>query len=105
MLALLSFSWQHVNQIVGQVRKMDLEEPRKEQYVAVFLLAAATRLRCGELFALRGNDIDFKAGTILVDESADQQTYQLGPSKNAAAYRTVLLADIHTPVGVHNETL
>jgi Phage integrase family len=59
----------------------------------VFVLAAATGLRCGELFALRLNDVDFKAGTIRVDESADQRTYKIGPCKNAAAYRTVLLAD------------
>lgn len=45
------------------------------------------------MFALRVNDIDFKAGTIRVDESADQRTYKVGPCKNAAAYRTILLAD------------
>ena len=28
-----------------------------------------------------------------VDESADQRTYIIGPFKNVAAYRTVLLAD------------
>src|SRR5207248_10533947 len=33
------------------------------------------------------------AGTIRVDESADQRTYIIGPCKNVAAYRTVLLAD------------
>jgi hypothetical protein len=32
-----------------------------------------------------------RAGTIRVDESADQRTYKIGPCKNAAAYRTVLL--------------
>lgn len=59
----------------------------------VFVLAAATGLRCGELFALRLNDIDFKAVTIRVDESADQRTYIIGPCKNVAAHRTVLMAD------------
>ncbi len=73
--------------------KLDVDEARKRRYATVFLLAAATGLRCGELFALRVNDIDFKAGTIRVDESADQRTYKIGPCKNAAAYRTVLLAD------------
>jgi integrase len=58
-----------------------------------FVLAAATGLRCGQLFVLRLNDVDFKAGTIRVDESADQRTYKIGPCKNAAAYRTVLLVD------------
>jgi len=75
------------------VYKLDVDEARKRRYATVFLLAAATGLRCGELFALRVNDIDFKAGTIRVDESADQRTYKIGPCKNAAAYRTVLLAD------------
>ena len=42
---------------------------------------------------MRLDDVDFKAGTIRVDESADQRTYKIGPCKNAAAYRTVLLAD------------
>ena len=44
-------------------------------------------------FALRINDLDFKAGTVRVDESADQRTYVIEPCKNVAAYRTVLLAD------------
>jgi integrase len=39
------------------------------------------------------DDVDFQAGAIRVDESADQRTYVIGPCKNAAAYRTVLLAD------------
>ena len=59
----------------------------------MFLLAAASGLRCGELFALKVDDIDFRAGTIRVDESLDQRTYTMGPCKNAAAYRTVVLAD------------
>jgi integrase len=42
---------------------------------------------------LRLNDVNFKAGTIRVNESADQRIYKVGPCKNAAAYRTVLLAD------------
>lgn len=36
---------------------------------------------------------DFQSQTIRVDESADQRTYTVGPCKNAAAYRTVLLTD------------
>jgi integrase len=49
----------------------------------VFVLAAATGLRCAELFALRLNDVDFRAGTIRVGESADQRTCKIGPCKNA----------------------
>ncbi len=39
------------------------------------------------------NDIDFKTGTVRIDESADQRFYKIGLCKNASAYRTVLLAD------------
>ena len=89
----ISFSWQEAKQIAAEVHRLDVDQTRKERYFTVFILAAATGLRCGELFALRLNDVDFRAGTIRVDESADQRTYKIGPCKNAAAYRTVLLAD------------
>ncbi len=90
----VSFSWSEAKQIASAVRKLDgLDESRKDVYSMAFFLASATGLRCGELFALRVDDIDFKAGTIRVDESVDQRTYTIGPCKNAAAYRTVLLAD------------
>jgi integrase len=46
---------------------------------------------------LKINDIDFKASTVRVDESSDQRTNgNIGPCKNAAAYRTVVL---HGPEG------
>jgi integrase len=89
----ISFSWLQAKQIAEQVHKLDVDYARKERYATVFLVASATGLRCGELFALKLNDIDFKAGTVRVDESADQRTYIIGPCKNAAAYRTILLAD------------
>jgi integrase len=89
----ISFSWLQAKEIVEQVHMLRVGDARKERYATVFILAAATGLRCGELFALRLNDIDFKAGTIRVDESADQRTYKIGPCKNVAAYRTILLAD------------
>jgi integrase len=93
----VSFSWADSKRVAHAIRKLErLDETRKETYATVFILAAATGLRCGELFALKLNDIDFKAGTIRVDESSDQRTYTIGPCKNAAAYRTVVLAD---PVG------
>jgi len=60
-----------------------------------FILAAATGLRCGELFALRVNDIDFKSGTIRVNESANQRTHKIGPCKNTATYwRRILSTDV-----------
>lgn len=86
----VSFSWDDAKRIAEAVRKLDdLDEPRKNSYAMAFLLASATGLRCGELFALRVNDVDFKVHTIRVDESVDQRTYTIGP----AAYRVVLLAD------------
>lgn len=90
----VSFSWSDSKRIADAVRKLDVDETRRNSFAIAFILAAATGLRCGELFALRVNDIDFKAGTIRVDESLDQRTYAIGPCKNAAAYRMVVLADV-----------
>jgi integrase len=89
----ISFSWQQSKQIAGQVRKLGLDDAVKERDAMAFILAAASGLRCGELFALRMNDLDFRANTIRVDESVNQWTGGIGPCKNAAAYRTVALAD------------
>lgn len=89
----VSFAWPEVKQIAGEVYKLDVDDMLKERHATLFILAAASGLRCAELFALRINDVDFKAGTIRVDESADQRTYIIGPCKNVAAYRTVLMAD------------
>ena len=56
---------------------------------------ALAALRIGELLEKPPAQCiqDFKAGTIRVDESADQRTYLIEPCKKVAAYRTVLLAD------------
>ena len=90
----VSFSWQHAKGIAAHVRKQNWNDERKEQYATLFLLASASGLRFGELVALRPNDINFKAKTIRVDESSDQRNAgKIGPCKNVAAYRTVLLAD------------
>ena len=90
----ISFSWAGAKRIADAVRRLEgLDEARRNSYSTAFLVASATGLRCGELFALRVNDVDFKAGTIRIDGSVDQRTYTIGPCKNAAAYRTVLLAD------------
>jgi integrase len=60
--------------ITSCIRSLDgLGDARREQYSTLFLLAAASGLRSSELFALRGNDVDFKAGTVRVDESSDQR--------------------------------
>jgi integrase len=90
----VSFSWQQSKQIAEQVRKLDgLEDAVKERDAMAFILASASGLRCGELFALRMKDINFQADTIRVDESVNPCTGTVGPCKNAAAYRTILLAD------------
>jgi len=91
----VSFSWTDAEKIAEHVRKMDgLGDSRREQYATLILLAAASGLRCSELLALRGNDLDFNASTIIVDEASDQRTSgKIGECKNSAAYRTVLLAD------------
>lgn len=90
-----SFSWDQAEKIAGHIRTMDtLGATRKEQYATLFLLAAASGLRTGELLALKGDDVDFAASAIRVDESSDQRgNGKIGPCKNATAYRTVLLLD------------
>jgi len=90
----VSFSWEQTKKIAAQVRKLDLDARRKEQYSTLFILASGSNMRCSELFALKPNDMDFKAGTIRVDESSDQRNKgKIGPCKNVAAYRTILLHD------------
>lgn len=89
----VSFSWDDAKRIADAIRKLDtLDDSRKSAYATVFLLAAATGLRCGELFALRVDDVDFREGTIRVDESVDRR-YAIGECKNTAAYRTVVITD------------
>ena len=91
-----SFSWAQAEQISNRVRTLDgLGTARREQYATLILLAGASGLRSSELLALKGDDIDFRAGTIRVDESSDQRSNgTIGPCKNAAAYRTVVLRDV-----------
>jgi len=89
----MSFSWDDSKRVVRAVLKLDsLDDTRKQTYATAFLLAAATGLRCGELFALKVDDVDFRGNTIRVDESVDRM-HTVGPCKNAAAYRTVVLND------------
>jgi integrase len=90
----VSFSWSDATRIAKAVRKLDgLDEGRKARYATAFILAAATGLRCSELYALRMDDVDFRAGTVRVNESFDGRTYTIGRCKNVAAYRTVYLGD------------
>lgn len=91
----VSFSWPHAEQITSHIRNLDgLGDARPDQCSTLMLLAAAWGLRSSELLALRIDDLDFKASTVRVDESSDQRNNgTIGPCKNAAAYRTVLLHD------------
>jgi integrase len=90
----VSFSWADACRIADAVYKLDgLDEGRKARYAMAFTVASASGLRFSELAALRMDDVEFRAGTIRVDESACQRTYTIGQCKNARAYRTVLLAD------------
>jgi len=90
----VSHNWGQTLRIVEQVQQLEtLGEDRKEQYATLFLLAAASGLRIGELLALRSDDIDFDLSTVRVDESVDRLG-QIGPCKNVSAYRTVVLADL-----------
>jgi integrase len=75
----------------SQLVKETLGAARREQYSTLFLLAAASGLRIGELLALRKDDIG--ENTIRVDESFDRAG-TIGPCKNVAAYRTVVLANL-----------
>jgi integrase len=89
-----SFSWAESKRIADAVRKLDgLDKARKRRYATLFILAAATGLRCSELFALRMDDLDFRVNTVRVDEAFDGRTYKVGPVKNVAADRDVFLGD------------
>jgi integrase len=91
----VSFSWEDAKLIANYIRTMDtLGEARRELYAVLFLLAAASGLRCCELLALKVSDVDFGAGTIRVEGSSDQRSAgKIGLCKNARAYRTVFLGD------------
>lgn len=91
----ISFTWPQAVRIAVHIRQAEsLGGSRREQYATLILLAAASGLRSSELLALKTNDLDFLAATIRVDESSDQRSNgAIGPCKNAAAYRTVLLHD------------
>jgi len=70
-----SFSWADSKRIANAARKLDIfDEARTACYATLFILAAATGLRCSELFALRIDDLDFRAKTVRVDEAFDGRT-------------------------------
>jgi integrase len=60
----VSFAWLQAKQIADEVYELDVDGVLKERYATVCILAAESGLRCAELFALRINDLDCKAGTM-----------------------------------------
>jgi integrase len=96
----VSYSWEQTLRIVEQVSQNDrLGDGRRGQYKTLFLLAAASGLRIGELLAIRADDIDFERSTVRVDESVDRMR-KVGPCKNVTAYRTVVLEDAEGQVAI-----
>lgn len=91
----VSFTAEESERIAERIGNLDsLGDYRREEYSVLVLIASASGLRSSELLALKGNDIDFDASTIRVDESSDQRDGgKIGPCKNVAAYRTVHLGD------------
>ena len=90
----ISFSWADANRIAETVGKLDgLDETRKSTYSMVFILAAQPAsdvvncLPSKSLISVLGME-QFR-----LTKSLDQRKFTIGPCKNAAAYRTVVLAD------------
>jgi integrase len=76
----VSYSWEQTLRIVEKLKIIEsLGQARREQYSVLFLLAAASGLRIGELLALRSDDLG--KNTVRVDESLDRAGV-IGPCKN-----------------------
>jgi integrase len=86
----VSYSWEDAVRISQFMRRGKLKF--RERYAVMVLLGSASGLRPEELLALRINDIDFRASSLRVDQALDRKGV-IGPCKNAAAYRKVLLLD------------
>lgn len=62
-----------------------------KNYEPLVLLAGWCGFRRGEIFALKPDDLDFKRGTIRIDEAYtinEDGEWELGPPKSEAGYRT-----------------
>jgi len=73
-----------------------IEAAKSDRLHALFILAATTGLRRGELLGLRWQDVDLKAGTITVTQTQKKigETITFGPTKTKASQRLVVLPDI-----------
>ena len=86
----VSYDWEDAVRISRFMRTGRLKF--RERYAVMILPGSASGLRPEELLALRIDDIDLRASSFRVDEALDRKNV-VGPCKNAAAYRTVLLLD------------
>lgn len=57
--------------------------------------AAETGLRPGELFALRWDDLDPRAGVVYVRRAADSKSRRVGPTKNGREREVVMTTQAH----------
>lgn len=73
-----------------------LEYAKPYRYYMIILLAATCGLRRGEAIALRWEDVDFKAGTISINQSytRGEQGYIFQEPKTKAGIRTIALPQI-----------
>src|SRR5499425_2510314 len=61
----VSYTWDQTLRIVEHIQTTEtLGQARRDMYSTLFLVAAASGLRIGELLALRDDDIDFENSTI-----------------------------------------
>jgi integrase len=65
-----------------------------EQDRAMFLTAAQTGLRQGELLALRWQDVDFAGEAVRVRRSYDQAAKEVGPTKSGKARSVPMTEDV-----------
>lgn len=77
-------------------QKLLLEAAKESKYYNQYAFILQTGLRCGELTALRWEDIDFKSKTMTVQHSMDcdrKGKAELGDTKSEAGKRKIPLTD------------
>lgn len=69
-----------------------LRAARGDRLCALYVVAIATGMRRGELFALRWSDVDLRRGVLRVVRSYDPHTATMGPVKTRSGRRQIALA-------------
>ena len=66
-----------------------------DRFEAVYVLALSTGMREGEIFALRWQDVDLKAGALVVRQTIKEaeKGYMIGKTKTVYSRRRILLAE------------